>query len=110
MRQLSEKGASTLGNRVSLPSGGPVIHKIQNKPLAITVAILLTVGSGASFAQAIPGVTDKTITIGSCSALEGPSHALGTEQIKGAQAYFDLINDEGGARGSGKTLRLYLFF
>ena len=40
-----------------------MIHKIRNKPLAITVAILLTVGSGASFAQAVPGVTDKTITV-----------------------------------------------
>jgi ABC-type branched-subunit amino acid transport system substrate-binding protein len=36
--------------------------------------------------------------IGWCSAPEGPSHALGTAQIKGAEAYFDLINEEGGVQ------------
>src|SRR6266853_45996 len=49
-----------------------------------------------------PGVTANEILIGSCSALEGPSHALGTAQIKGAEAYFDLINEEG---GSGENSR-----
>ena len=29
--------------------------------------------------QAVPGVTEKEILNGSCSALEGPSHFLGTE-------------------------------
>jgi hypothetical protein len=43
-----------------------------------------------------PGVTANAVLIGSCSVLEGPSHALGTAQIKGAEAYFDLINEEGG--------------
>jgi branched-chain amino acid transport system substrate-binding protein len=50
-------------------------------------------------AQNAPGVTDKEIVIGSCSALEGPSRALGVETVAGAKAYFSLINDEGGVNG-----------
>jgi len=46
-------------------------------------------------AQNPPGVTDKTIVIGSCSALEGPSHSLGVETVNGANAYFNLVNEEG---------------
>jgi branched-chain amino acid transport system substrate-binding protein len=55
-------------------------------------------------AQAVPGVTDKEILIGSCSALEGPSSSLRTETVAGAKAYFSLINDEGGV--NGRKLRL----
>src|SRR5256886_9924149 len=47
-------------------------------------------------AQNTPGVTEREILIGSCSALEGPSHFLGTETVTGAKAYFDMINDAGG--------------
>jgi branched-chain amino acid transport system substrate-binding protein len=46
-----------------------------------------------------PGVTEKEITIGSCSALEGPSKFLGTQIVVGARAYFDSINDQGGVHG-----------
>ncbi|HEX4544219.1 MAG TPA: ABC transporter substrate-binding protein [Candidatus Acidoferrum sp.] len=55
-------------------------------------------------AQTAPGVTDKEILIGSCSALEGPSHFLGTETVTGAKAYFDMVNDAGGV--DGRKLRL----
>jgi len=54
--------------------------------------------------QATPGVTDKEILIGSCSALEGPSKFLGTETIAGAKAYFELVNEAGGVEG--RKLRL----
>ena len=54
-----------------------------------------------------PGVTENEILIGSCSALEGPSHALGTAQIKGAEAYFDLINEQGGVAGRKLKLLAY---
>ncbi len=62
----------------------------------------LAIGAGCLFsaaaaaAQAVPGVTEKEILIGSCSALEGPSSALGTQTVAGAKAYFSLINEEGG--------------
>src|SRR5262249_15619589 len=46
-----------------------------------------------------PGVTEKEILIGSCSALEGPSKFLGTQTVAGAKAYLDSINDQGGVHG-----------
>ena len=73
---------------------------------AVSLLLVLSVASSAS-GQTTPGVTDSQILIGSCSALEGPSHTLGTQQIKGAQAYLNLINDEGGV--AGRKLKLVAF-
>jgi branched-chain amino acid transport system substrate-binding protein len=58
-------------------------------------------------AQGVVGVTDNEILIGSCSALEGPSHFLGTETVAGAKAYFALINDGGGVDGRKLKLLAY---
>jgi ABC-type branched-subunit amino acid transport system substrate-binding protein len=58
-------------------------------------------------AQSAPGVTDKEILIGSCSALEGPSRSLGMETVAGAKAYFNLINEEGGVNGRKLKLLAY---
>ena len=58
-------------------------------------------------AQAVAGVTEKEIAIGSCSALEGPSSALGKQTVAGAKAYFSLTNDEGGV--NGRKLRLIAY-
>jgi branched-chain amino acid transport system substrate-binding protein len=58
-------------------------------------------------AQAVAGVTEKEIAIGSCSALEGPSSALGKQTVAGAKAYFSLANDEGGV--NGRKLRLIAY-
>jgi branched-chain amino acid transport system substrate-binding protein len=55
-------------------------------------------------AQNAPGVTENEILIGSCSALEGPSHFLGTETVAGAKAYFAMINEAGGV--DGRKLKL----
>ena len=63
---------------------------------SILVLVCLLAASSPARPQATPGVTDKEILIGSCSALEGPSHFLGTETVTGAKAYFELINDSGG--------------
>jgi len=60
--------------------------------------------SAPTQAQSTTGVTDKEVLIGSCSALEGPSHFLGTETVNGAKAYFDMTNDAGGV--DGRKLRL----
>jgi ABC-type branched-subunit amino acid transport system substrate-binding protein len=75
--------------------------------VALASAALACCWCGSLRAQGVPGVTSKEILIGSCSALEGPSHALGTQQIKGAQAYFSLINQEGGVEG--RKLRLLAY-
>jgi branched-chain amino acid transport system substrate-binding protein len=62
-------------------------------------AALLTLTVSPAFGQTTPGVTENEILIGSCSALEGPSHFLGVETVSGAKAYFNFINEEGGVNG-----------
>ena len=73
----------------------------------IVAAFLCFAFVSSSVAQTAPGVTEREILIGSCSALEGPSHFLGTQTVTGASAYFDLINSEGGIRG--RKLRLVAY-
>ncbi|HXL22117.1 MAG TPA: ABC transporter substrate-binding protein [Candidatus Dormibacteraeota bacterium] len=76
------------------------------RSLCVSLALFsfaLAAASGAS-GQSAPGVSDKEILIGSCSALEGPSHFLGSETVAGAQAYFSMINDAGGV--DGRKLKL----
>ncbi|HTZ83246.1 MAG TPA: ABC transporter substrate-binding protein [Candidatus Acidoferrales bacterium] len=46
-----------------------------------------------------PGITDNSILIGSCSALDGPAHFLGQQTVMGATVYLHAINDEGGVFG-----------
>ena len=58
-------------------------------------------------AQVTPGVTEKEIVIGSCAALEGPSRFLGRETVAGAEAYFRMVNEEGGVHG--RKLKLISF-
>jgi hypothetical protein len=53
----------------------------------------------ATFGQDTPGVSENEVLIGSCSALEGPSHYLGVETVSGAKAYFNLINEENSVHG-----------
>jgi branched-chain amino acid transport system substrate-binding protein len=72
-----------------------------------TLACLFLCGAASVLAQNTPGITDKMIAIGSCSALEGPSHFLGMETVAGANAYFSLINDEGGVNGRKLKLIAY---
>jgi branched-chain amino acid transport system substrate-binding protein len=66
--------------------------------------LLIAATGPAARPQAAPGVTDKEILIGSCSALDGPSKFLGTETVAGARAYFELVNEAGGVEG--RKLRL----
>lgn len=53
---------------------------------------------GDSSAEPVPGVTDTEIVIGSWGPLTGPA-ALWGNVIKGADAYFSMLNDEGGVNG-----------
>lgn len=71
--------------------------------ISVLFACLFAVCTAAQ-AQNTPGVTENEILIGSCSALEGPSHFLGTETVTGAKAYFAMINDAGGV--DGRKLKL----
>jgi branched-chain amino acid transport system substrate-binding protein len=58
-----------------------------------------------SAGQSVPGVTDSTIRIGSCSALSGPASFLGIQMQMGALAYFHRINDAGGIYGRKLELK-----
>jgi branched-chain amino acid transport system substrate-binding protein len=69
----------------------------------VYVGVFLFARFAPVHAQA-PGVTDREILIGSCAALEGPSSFLGLETVRGAEAYFQSVNDEGGV--NGRKLRL----
>jgi len=68
--------------------------------LGFSLSVVLFFGN-VSFtrAQNAPGVSDNEVLIGSCSALEGPSHFLGQQTVTGAKAYFGMVNDEGGVNG-----------
>lgn len=71
------------------------------------ILVCLFTASLPARGQAVPGVSDREITIGSCSALEGPSHFLGAETVTGAKAYFEMINDAGGVDGRKLKLLAY---
>jgi ABC-type branched-subunit amino acid transport system substrate-binding protein len=72
--------------------------------LLLFFAILLNF-SGA--AAQTPGVTENSILIGSCSALDGPVSFLGRQTILGASAYLHMVNDEGGV--FGRKIQLQAF-
>lgn len=72
---------------------------------ALSVFLLGTLAPAR--AQNAPGVSEREILIGSCSALEGPSRSLGVETVAGAKAYFNLVNDEGGVNGRKLKLLSY---
>jgi len=67
--------------------------------LSVFLLLALLRNAPSTFAQNAPGVSDNEVLIGSCSALEGPSHFLGQQTVTGAKAYFALVNDEGGVNG-----------
>jgi branched-chain amino acid transport system substrate-binding protein len=71
--------------------------KTQFRMVAVYIALALLPWSGAR-AQTT-AATAKEIVIGSCAALEGPSSFLGRETVRGAEVYFQYINDEGGVLG-----------
>jgi branched-chain amino acid transport system substrate-binding protein len=82
-------------------------RKMKTRSLTLTLGLGCVCIFGAApvgFGQTTPGVTDKEIVIGSCSALEGPSHTLGVQTVTGAKAYFSMVNEEGGVHG--RKLRL----
>lgn len=80
---------------------------LRSGALCAAVSLFLFGAVASSQAQSAPGVTDKEILIGSCSALEGPSRSLGLETVAGAKAYFNLINEEGGVHGRKLKLLSY---
>ena len=66
---------------------------------AAGVAIVFLFLAPARAQRDVPGITDSTIKIGSCSALEGPASFLGMQMTIGARAYLSMINERGGVHG-----------
>ena len=50
---------------------------------------------------------DNEIVLGMSAAFSGPSRGLGSELYRGAKAYFNHVNDNGGVNGSKIVLKLY---
>jgi len=71
------------------------------KHIQRTTALFLVFAFGAILCSAAetPGVTDNSILIGSCSALDGPARFLGSQTVLGATTYLHSINDGGGVLG-----------
>lgn len=65
---------------------------VQFLIFALGIATLLASGQ-------TPGVTDNSILVGSCSALDGPARFLGNQTVLGATTYLHSLNDEGGIFG-----------
>lgn len=73
-----------------------------SRSLALALAIFTASGLCAprTWGQKdAPGVTPTSIRIGSCNALTGPASFLGLQMVMGANAYFSMINAEGGVNG-----------
>lgn len=69
----------------------------------VTAALLVIAFSvpvfGAGQEEAVPGVTDDEIFIGSTQALSGPVAAIGRPMAEGMQAVFAHVNNQGGIHG-----------
>ena len=63
-----------------------------------------TAGSAAGFHE---GISDDEILLGTSAAFSGPSRGLGIELYRGAQAFFNRVNEQGGVGGRRIALRLY---
>ncbi len=74
--------------------------------IALVLILTSTIAIPAAIAET-PGVTDNSVLVGSCSALDGPAHVLGRQTVLGASAYLHMINDEGGV--FGRKIQLQAF-
>ncbi len=67
--------------------------------LVFSVALVPVVPAGASSAGGAPGVSSKSITVGTISTQTGTLAANSSSVIYGERAYFDYINAQGGVNG-----------
>ena len=69
--------------------------------LRTTLLLVLIVGITASSALAqTPGVSDNSILVGSCSALDGPARFLGNQTVLGATTYLHSITTTAESSGA----------
>lgn len=77
-----------------------LLSSFSARPIAVTLMIGVLMSSGAALAQKAydPGATDTEIKIGNIEAYSGPASAYGIIG-KTEEAYFKMINDQGGING-----------
>ncbi len=76
------------------------MNGLRAKSICICSALfLLTLVISSTAVSQTPGVTNNSILLGSCSALDGPARFLGSQTVLGASAYLHYINDQGGVFG-----------
>ena len=75
------------------------MKKYWSKLVAGTATLLMVCSLCAFGEEKTPGVDDRQVLIGSCSALDGPAGYLGLQTVTGASAYLDYVNAEGGVHG-----------
>jgi len=77
-------------------------HRTGSGCFGLSAALFLLGSLGIAISSAhaqTPGVTDNSILVGSCSALDGPARFLGNQTVLGATTYLHSINDDGGVFG-----------
>ncbi|WP_051202622.1 ABC transporter substrate-binding protein [Desulfovibrio aminophilus] len=81
--------------------------------LALCLAVVLLLGACGPAREAAPrqnrtpGVTDTEIVLGSSLALKGHAGFLGTQTLRGALAYLNEVNEQGGVFGRGIRVIAY---
>ncbi len=79
------------------------MNKKSSKLLALLIIVVMMVtacaGAGAETASATQGVTKDTVKVGNSIATSGPLAPVGVPFKAGIQAYFKMVNDNGGIDG-----------
>ncbi|MDC0335293.1 ABC transporter substrate-binding protein [Pseudodesulfovibrio sp.] len=85
----------------------------MRNPIWILILMSLTLGmascdsvdDSSATHRATPGVTDTEIRLGSSLALTGHAGYLGTQTLRGAEAYIRHVNESGGVHGRTITIK-----
>lgn len=89
--------------------GDPALRRFAQF-IAIIAAVLVlwacnTSDESGSTRPFVPGVTDDEIHLGSSLALTGHAGYLGTQTLRGAEAYIRTVNNDGGVYGRKITIK-----
>lgn len=84
--------------------GAGLVYFRGRAALVLMFTVVIAISAAAA---ETPGVTENSILIGSCSALDGPAHVLGRQTVLGASAYLHMVNDEGGVFGRKVQLQAF---
>lgn len=74
--------------------------------LAVSVLALVVLGAAGASTTATPGVTAKTVLLGSSGPLTGEA-AAAAGVLRGAEAYFKYVNARGGVNGRKISFKYY---